>query len=299
MSPHSDRDHRPIQIAFKGATDTPGDVDLDLGSLWFAKNPAAFPPPAIARVEEKIYTWSHTWSQSRSRTTHTLTAAVRWTYNLSTTKIRLTWDASNPGLTVKAEQKHFPPPTPLSPRELTVQQHRYSDRIARWCESRVGTQVGNGQCWTLAHDALEAVAKESRARGEEPVMISSCTTHGCCIYAHYTPSIPSPPGGPEAAGIGRGDILQFKSSHFVHVDPKNPSSKWESWAGAKKGTGGIPDHTAVVVGIDGRVLRVLEQNVGGVLKVREGTYQLDEMVDGEVRAFRAVGENWCPLETSW
>jgi hypothetical protein len=163
----------------------------------------------------------------------------------------------------------------------------------------MGTQVGNGECWTLAHDALEAIAREGKARGEEPVMISSGTTHGCCIYAHYVPSAPSPPGGLEAAGIDRGDILQFRSSHFVHKDSSHPSSRSESWAGARKGTPGIPDHTAVVVGVDGRVLRVLEQNTGGVKRVREGTYQLDEMVDGEVRAFRPVGESWCPLDTDW
>ncbi|KAH0543275.1 hypothetical protein FGG08_002439 [Glutinoglossum americanum] len=290
---------RPVQITFKGANDTPGDVELSLDSLWFAKNPPAFPPPAIARIEEKLYVLSSSWSRSGPRTTHTLTAIVRWTSNLSTTKIRLTWDASNPRITVKAEQKHFPPPSPLSPRELEAQQQRYGDRIAGWCEARIGTQVGNGECWTLAHDALEAVAKECNARGEEPPMVSSGTTHGCCIYAHFIPSAPSPPDGLEAAGVARGDILQFKSSHFVSKDPNNVLKRSESWAGARKGTLGVPDHTAVVVGVRGPLLTVLEQNTGGVKRVVEGAYRLDEMVDGEVRVFRPVGESWCPLDTSW
>jgi hypothetical protein len=98
----------------------------------------------------------------------------------------------------------------------------------------------------------------------------------------------------------RGDVLQFKHSHFVKKDARTGRVIGEGWAGAKRGTNGTPDHTAVVVGVEknGRVLRVLEQNTGGTKIVRDGEYILEEMVDGEVRVFRPVWESWYPPLTA-
>lgn len=53
-----------------------------------------------------------------ARKTYTFTGIIRHNVDLSTTKIHLTWDGSNPGLSVKAEQKQIPPPRPLSTNEL-------------------------------------------------------------------------------------------------------------------------------------------------------------------------------------
>ena len=95
------------------------DLDLDLELLWFAKSPAAFPPPSINRLPgSRSYASSSGWSSSGVRKTHTFTGAIRDNGTLSTTKIHLTWDGSNPGLTVKAQQRHFPPPRKLSKNEL-------------------------------------------------------------------------------------------------------------------------------------------------------------------------------------
>ena len=65
--------------------------------------------------------------------------------------------------------------------------------------------------------------------------------------------------------------------------------------------GGAPDHTAVVVGVEPNdVLKVVEQNVGGVKKVRDGSYDMSELMRGEVRVFRAVGESWVgKLDPQW
>jgi hypothetical protein len=101
------------------------DLDLDLKSLWFAKEPAAFPPPSINRLPGKrIYASSSGWSSSGVRKTHTFTGAIRDTTTLGTTIIHLTWDGTNPGLTVKAQQRHTPPPRKLSRNELDA----YRDR---------------------------------------------------------------------------------------------------------------------------------------------------------------------------
>lgn len=122
-------------------------------------------------------------------------------------------------------------------------------------------------------------------------MPSQSLVHGSLIYA-FTPATsahPEPRGGIPEARVARGDVVQLLSAHFKAHDGRS-----ESWAGA-------PDHTAVVTGVDASgVLRVVEQNVGGVKKVRVGRYDMSEMVAGEVRIYRAVGESWVgTLEPTW
>ncbi|KAI9737719.1 MAG: hypothetical protein M1818_005723 [Claussenomyces sp. TS43310] len=264
------------------------DLDLDLGSLWFAKSPITFPPPAIARLSES-YASSSGWSSSGVRKIYTFTGIIRHSTDLSTTKIHLTWDSANPGMTVKAEQKHFPSPRKLSLRELEDYREQYSHRVARWCEAKMGQQVGNGECWTLADEALKAVAAEERAQGLEPCMSSQGLVHGSVLYSYLPPKPSEPRGGVDAAGVARGDIAQFLTAHFKRKDGMG-----ESWAGA-------PDHTAVITHVEkGGVLRVVESNSGGVKRVKEGRYDFSELVKGEIRIFRVVGESWLgPLDPSW
>ena len=95
------------------------DLDLDLNSLWFARQPAAFPPASINRLPgSRTYASSSGWSSSGVRRTYTFTGAIRDTTTLGTTIVHLTWDGSNPGVTVKAQQKHILPPRKLSRSEL-------------------------------------------------------------------------------------------------------------------------------------------------------------------------------------
>lgn len=155
----------------------------------------------------------------------------------------------------------------------------------------MGQQVGDGECWTLAHDALIAVASKFSSRGLEPCMPSQSYTHGALIYSYIPTSspYPEPKGGVHEAGVARGDVIQLLSAHFKSKDGRS-----EKWAGA-------PDHTAVITGVETNgILRTVEQNVGGVKRVREGEYDMSELVKGEVRIFRAVGESWVgELEPRW
>jgi hypothetical protein len=102
------------------------DYDLDLQSIWFAKSPVSFPPPSMNRDGKLIFAYSQGWSSSGVRRIHTFTAHVRNTTTLAGTKIHLTWDASNPGLTAKAEQRHDAPPRQLSQGELESYRERYA-----------------------------------------------------------------------------------------------------------------------------------------------------------------------------
>lgn len=133
-----------------------------------------------------------------------------------------------------------------------------------------------------------AIANECRARNEEPCLVSQSYVHGYLIYTFIPPKPSDPPGGVLAAGVARGDILQFLSAHLKRKDGMG-----ESFAG-------VPDHTAVVTRVEANgVLRTVEQNIGGVKIVKEGIYDLSEMVGGEVRIYRAAGERWLkPLDVS-
>lgn len=122
-------------------------------------------------------------------------------------------------------------------------------------------------------------------------MTSQSLVHGYLIYS-YLPAVspyPEPKGGVMEAGVARGDVIQFLTAHF-----KAKNGVRESFAGA-------PDHTAVIDRVEANgVLMVLEQNTGGVKLVREGRYDMSELVKGEVRIFRAVGESWAgKLDAMW
>ena len=284
------------------------DLDLDLKSKWFAKTHPKLPLSAIGPPGKKTSASTMGWSSSGPRKTHHYSAAIQDNTTLARTKIHLTWDGSNPGLTVKAQQKHYPPPRPLSRDELDACRERYglivhpnlrkcangsrySDKVATWCESNMGHKVGDGECWTLAHEALLAIAAQCTSRGQEPCMASQSLIHGHILYS-YIPaksSYPEPRGGVIEAGVARGDVMQFLKAKFRSKDGR-------SWSSA-----GDPDHTAVVTEVerDG-VLKVVEQNSGGVKKVVQAAYDMEELVEGEVRIFRAVGEWWIgKLDPAW
>lgn len=53
-------------------------------------------------------------------------------------------------------------------------------------------------------------------------------------------------------------------------------------------TAGDPRHVAVVVKVSGRMLSVLESNVGGKKTVQSGKYNLEELKSGSFQIFRAA-----------
>ncbi|TVY44632.1 Altered inheritance of mitochondria protein [Lachnellula occidentalis] len=267
-----------------------GELDLALKTLWFAETPPHFPPPSLGRNGEISHASSSGWSSNGVRKTHTFNAVIQDNSTMARTKILLTWDASNPGLTVNVQERHFPPPRKLSRHKLDDCREKYSEALASWCESNMGQQVGDGECWTLAHNGLQAIAAKCSARGQEPCMTSQSLVHGHRLYSFMpaTSPHPDPRGGVLEAGVSRGNIIQLLTSHF-HA--KDGSQKWA----------GAPDHTAVVVGVNSNgQLNVVEQNVGNVKRVQLGSYNMSELIKGEVRIFRAVGINWVgKLDPSW
>ena len=62
----------------------------------------------------------------------------------------------------------------------------------------------------------------------------------------------------------------------------------------------LAHHTAVITGVEGDVIKVVEQNGAVPLTVSEDTYYPTEMIRGRVSIYRVVGEKWLPpLDGNW
>ena len=231
-----------------------------------------------------------------------LVTAVRFTDDLSTTKIQVKWKDTDPHGTVVATQRHFPAPASLNDEELDKAHREYGTNIATWCDDVIGGTVGDGECWTLVQKALQDLANTYQKYGKEPPLISQGRAHGYCILAIEAFSPGSNSGMLQLADVRRGDILQMESAHFRTVE-KAPvvQQEWGRW---QKGNGEkkvrMAHHTAVIMAIESNVIKVVEQNGTIPYAVSNGQYDLEEMQKGSLKVYRVVGEKWCPpLTADW
>lgn len=285
-----------------------GDFDLSLSTLWFTKNPPAL-PAAIRAAGTTTHTYSWTTEQSYLGISKTLVVAIRFTDTLATTKLLLTWESSNPKTTVKAQQKHFPPPAALSEEDLLKASKTYGENIAKWAEDGVGSRVGDGECWTLIYSALSDIADTYRRVGQVPPLVSQGRTHGVMILSVSGASPGSNTGMLSLADVRRGDILELKSAHFKILeaagDVQKPVFKPGSMVSeAIKGGGErnirMARHTAIVVGVEGDAVKVVEQNGSTIGGVGLEKYDLNTMQGGEMEIWRVVGEKYLgALEAIW
>ena len=210
---------------------TPIDIPLNFETGWYSSDPMQQIPYLAANASKAISSSSVTASGSGSARhmtwIYTGTFAIRWTTDLSRTFIRVTWSSDDPRRTVQGRQKHFPPPTPLGPTDLEKCANLYGAEIVRYCQGQMGRQVGNGECWTLAHDALEFVQEVVKPR----CMVSSGTIHGQCIFQRESSSTISG----DLEDVRPGDIVQYLECKFERR--QNGRLVYSSSAGA-------PDHTS-------------------------------------------------------
>ena len=121
-------------------------------------------------------------------------------------------------------------------------------KVVAFASSRLGQQVGNGECWTLAADA--------------------CKEAGANLTAVYSFGRKL---GPLDSPLP-GDIIQFEQARFK----------------ARLGFRTVPHHTAVIEKTEGAtVLEVLHQNMGEAGKtVSRDTFHLEDKIGGTVAIFR-------------
>jgi hypothetical protein len=147
-----------------------------------------------------------------------------------------------------------------------------SDRVVRFCQDRLGQQVGDGQCSSLADAALKAAgAKSASAFKQFPA-------RGDLVWGELVYVLVAKAGSHEEKKIAKmgmqtGDVIQLRDARFEGMNYFLV----------------YPLHTAVIVGLkeNGKTLVVLEQNVGkkGVVST---TYSLNDLKTGSVRVYRPV-----------
>ncbi|KAG5366200.1 Altered inheritance of mitochondria protein 3 [Yarrowia sp. B02] len=264
-------------------------VEAALGAQTYSKAPAFVPPPSGKPVDTQMHTqwfvndqpppdlqglgWTSQFSSSGGTTTKIY--AFRIPEDLSIIKLRIIYPTHNPAAAT-CERKDVPPPRELTPGELYEYNLQYGDGVARWAESMVGTQVGDGECWTLAKNAIE--------QSSQTALVSQAYTHGALIYQQNGSSSNPANIVKNVEAIRRGDILQFYEAKFES----------RSAGGFSSSSYGVPNHTAVVVGVSEgqRTVYILHQNTGGSKIVQQGQIELADMTSGELKAYRVVGAEW-------
>jgi hypothetical protein len=149
-------------------------------------------------------------------------------------------------------------------------------KVVEFAKRNVGKQVGDGECVTLAIEALKSAGGKSFGDykgGPDPADL----VWGELVYAlEITPTLRT-----ESTAIGTtvkaGDVVQFRDTKFAGNLPGGAFYASET-----------PQHTAVVTGvsINGKTIEVLQQNVNGKKTVSTGTVRLNDLKSGRVKVYR-------------
>ncbi|CAO1638408.1 unnamed protein product [Sympodiomycopsis kandeliae] len=175
------------------------------------------------------------------------------------------------------------------PGLLLASAQGYGELVARKVEEWQGTSVGDGECWTLAHEALVTVNREQNYSQDLKLFESIGRTHGHLIYRGI-------PGqgkwrGGDVGNLRRGDILEWEYSKCKTTNGGiatlgNPDN-------------GMPDHTAVIIDVQHnphvsnmspssfKSITVLEQSKGQ--PVSQNTLDVGQLISGGFWVFRPVG----------
>ncbi len=129
-------------------------------------------------------------------------------------------------------------------------------KVLNYAKSHLGKQVGDGECWALANEALRAAGAHQPGRAGYPAYV-----FGKQVSLN---------------AIVPGDVLQFEQVRFAHRYPDGRSYSSD-----------FPHHTAIVYSVRGHEITLIQQNSNGVRKVTTGTINLDHRSPGgALKAFR-------------
>ena len=149
--------------------------------------------------------------------------------------------------------------------------------------------------------ALQDLAAAYTSAGLDPPLVSQGRSHGHKILSFSSPTSGSNFGLLQLADVRRGDILELASAHF-HSEEESPDSgdmpkfkPGEMVSEVKRGPRTkdirLGHHSAVIVGVEGNVVTVVEQNGSLESGVAQERYDLcgKGMVKGKVEVWRVVG----------
>jgi hypothetical protein len=129
-----------------------------------------------------------------------------------------------------------------------------SKAVVKFCEKKVGKKVGDGECWTLARDALAAAG----------ALVPGMDGRDTLDFGRKLDWLETPKPG---------DVLQFENAEFKFQLP-----------GGKKITASFPHHTAIVSNVNFPLVELYEQNRS--VKVSKTTLNLLGLVKGKMTASR-------------
>lgn len=148
-------------------------------------------------------------------------------------------------------------------------------QVLAFCAERVGVKVGDGQCATLAVQALAA----ARGRG----MGRDFPNRGDYVWGRQVVLIEAERKGVKGlislAAVKAGDIVQFRDARLEGVNRNGGGTYWMS----------APHHTAVVAAVDPNksTLVVYHQNWGKKI-VRKDVMYLPDLKSGWLRIYRPI-----------
>ena len=150
-----------------------------------------------------------------------------------------------------------------------------NDKVLDFAKKKLGEQVGNGECWTLANDAiLAAGGKSSPSYRDSPAQ-------GDYVWGELILGV-SAKGGkqteePGKKAVAAGDIVQFRDTKFSGPRPGGGTSSMSA-----------EHHTAVVAAVaaDGKTFQLLHQNWNGKKTVAEATLATRDLKEGWIKVYR-------------
>ncbi len=150
-------------------------------------------------------------------------------------------------------------------------------KVLEFAKSKLGEQVGDGECWTLANDAVVAAGGKS-SPGYRDAPAEGDYVWGELVYGVSATGGKATEDAPAAKlAVAPGDVVQFRDARFAGPRPGGGSYSMTA-----------PHHTAVVARVspDGKTLGVLHQNWSGKRVVGEATLALRDLKDGWVKVYR-------------
>lgn len=155
--------------------------------------------------------------------------------------------------------------------------------VYNYAAEKLGLKVGDGECTTLASEALKAVgAKNFWELGP---------TGNDADYVWGSRVATITPVNKSTANIISGDIIQFKNVS-TYKEMTYPDGSWRYYSS------NYNRHTAIVKGVFGSKIYVLHQNVGNSGKgpsakkiVQNGVIDVNEITDGTMWVYRPIRSN--------
>jgi hypothetical protein len=148
------------------------------------------------------------------------------------------------------------------------------EKVVAFCQEHKGEQVGDGECASLANEALRAAG--ARGRGADRPQKGDYTWGEQVFFIEGGESGQKMEG--KSSEIRAGDIIQLRDVKFKGRRPGGTYSMT------------FEHHTAIVAGVEdgGRTVHIFHQNFGGKKVVMNATYKLGDLKEGWLRFYRPV-----------